>query len=1398
MKRIGLFIIVVFSTCFLTAQSPHSFKYQAIVRDANGSAMINTSVGVMINLFQDSCNGNNIYRESFVVTSNNYGLINLNIGEGSQISPNSLGSINWATGPYFIETAIDLTGGGSNHQVMTCNQLLSVPYALYAETSGSSTPGPQGIQGDPGPPGVNGVGVDSTVDNGNGTITFYYSDFTSFTTTDLTGPIGLQGQDGLQGLQGVGIDSTIDNNNGTFTLYYSDGSSFTTSDLTGPQGDSATDNQQLTIDTLNVLQLENGGSVDLQPFLDNVDSQQLAFDSLNLYLGISGGNLIDISFLQNTDNQHITLQNDTLFIDNANYVDLNTIAANEINDLIDGSTEGFNNVFLGDSSGISVVDAVYNTGVGKNALQSVSTTSIHPNWGSYQSGAYNTAIGANSQKNTDDGVGNTSVGAYSVYQNIAGSYNTAIGFASQYQSGGSSSTSVGAFTLQNNLGSGNNAFGVSSLQNNTTGQNNSAFGGLGGNTTGSFNSSFGNALASNTTGSYNTGIGYAAVGGSTYSGNTGVGYGTLNVNGGYNTAIGYSAGSLGGWPNYHGEYNVFIGANSGWNGQGDYKLYIASSATPWLDDPLIYGEFDNEIVEINGNLKVRDSLETDFLKINCCFSNVNAGVSKYILTHNGNGNTLWEDATAVVPHQDLQLNGNTLTLSNDPTPQGIDLSPYLGNTSPQNLSLSGTILSLSQSSLTVDLSNLVTSSSSNWSRDINNNEIYPVNINDEVGIGTQNPQMPLHIKKTDNVNFSNNLNSPIESELLMLENRNDLEAGYQSVSISLNGLYNDAKIIGGNEDFYGSDGYLAINTTQNGSSTEKFRITANGNIGMGTASPNNNLDIENNVAIGQNYAGSKDAPINGLMVEGSTRMGISDTYMNLSSPVNMPSEQLWVNVSPTDSSYTFGMVSTMHATHNNDKYSIFTTTGDEGTGNHYGITSNTYGNVNSSNEVFGVSSIVNHKGSGDSYGLYIDNNSTGTGDEYGIYIQDADENFMRGRLHVIHTTSGPWYDYSSYSALIENTSSSSSAYSSSNGLAIKLGSNSIDKDNNYITFFDKNNSVKGAIEGMNYNDLVNYDFEYGFILDEWYWELATLVAEGIAAGIQLDFAEVVSCQVSITSGTIFVTAKLNYLDNSYGINYQSGNADYAEWLEKKDLNEKFTFGDVVEVIGGKISKDITGNGEVMVISRSPIVLGNMPNKEDEHKFEMVAFLGQVKVKVRGEVEIGDYILSSTNNDGIAIAKSKVEMKINDYQNVVGVAWEKGLLKKGVNLVNTAIGINSNDLTHELNKTNETINELINYLQENDPEFQIEKMNSLSKAQISQPRNQNSVSNDTNLLSYEEFVFSVKEKLKTDPHFLTKFFEPIKKELLSNNVDLTRFPEFEKLLYDSTYFFEFMDKYYRNK
>lgn len=162
-------------------QVPQFFKYQAILRDLSGQPIANSSVGMLINIFKDSCSGNDVYRESYVVTSNDYGLVNLQIGSGLQLSANAFSAINWSSGSFFIETSVDLTGSGSNHQFMSCGQLLSVPYAIYAETSGSSSPGPTGPQGVTGPQGLMG----STGLQGS------------------PGPTGAIGATGLQGIQGL-------------------------------------------------------------------------------------------------------------------------------------------------------------------------------------------------------------------------------------------------------------------------------------------------------------------------------------------------------------------------------------------------------------------------------------------------------------------------------------------------------------------------------------------------------------------------------------------------------------------------------------------------------------------------------------------------------------------------------------------------------------------------------------------------------------------------------------------------------------------------------------------------------------------------------------------------------------------------------------------------------------------------------------------------------------------------------------------------------------------------------------------------------------------------------------------------------------------------------------------
>ena len=86
-------------------------------------------------------------------------------------------SVDWGNGTYYINVKVDGVDLGTS-------QLLSVPYALYALNAGSGSSG------------ADGVGIQSTVDNGDGTFTLNYTDGTSFTTIDFSGE---PGQDGLPG-----------------------------------------------------------------------------------------------------------------------------------------------------------------------------------------------------------------------------------------------------------------------------------------------------------------------------------------------------------------------------------------------------------------------------------------------------------------------------------------------------------------------------------------------------------------------------------------------------------------------------------------------------------------------------------------------------------------------------------------------------------------------------------------------------------------------------------------------------------------------------------------------------------------------------------------------------------------------------------------------------------------------------------------------------------------------------------------------------------------------------------------------------------------------------------------------------------------------------------------------
>jgi hypothetical protein len=109
--------------------------------------------------------------------------VNLEIGSGT--STDDFSTIDWANGPYFMETAVDVTGGTS-YSVMGTSQLMSVPYAMYANTSGNGA-GPAGADGIDGVDGLAGT-------NGS---------------DGATGPQGPTGIDGPAGADGIGIAQTL-------------------------------------------------------------------------------------------------------------------------------------------------------------------------------------------------------------------------------------------------------------------------------------------------------------------------------------------------------------------------------------------------------------------------------------------------------------------------------------------------------------------------------------------------------------------------------------------------------------------------------------------------------------------------------------------------------------------------------------------------------------------------------------------------------------------------------------------------------------------------------------------------------------------------------------------------------------------------------------------------------------------------------------------------------------------------------------------------------------------------------------------------------------------------------------------------------------------------------------
>ena len=135
MKKVFSILAAVLLTASVFAQSPEKMSYQAVIRNSSDALVTNTQIGLEVNIRQGTTSGTVVYTETQTPTTNANGLVSIEIGGGSGFN-----TIDWANGPYFIETKTD-PAGGTNYTITGTSQLLSVPYALYAANAGTATGG---------------------------------------------------------------------------------------------------------------------------------------------------------------------------------------------------------------------------------------------------------------------------------------------------------------------------------------------------------------------------------------------------------------------------------------------------------------------------------------------------------------------------------------------------------------------------------------------------------------------------------------------------------------------------------------------------------------------------------------------------------------------------------------------------------------------------------------------------------------------------------------------------------------------------------------------------------------------------------------------------------------------------------------------------------------------------------------------------------------------------------------------------------------------------------------------------------------------------------------------------------------------------------------------------------
>ena len=134
-----LFLTLIASFPLFAQNAPQGFNYQSIVRDPNGDPLFNQTVTLLFSIRSGAPNGPVAYSEKQVVSTNEFGLVNLVVGQGGTPLQGSFTTINWGGGAKYLTVALETSPNVFDE--LGSSQLMSVPYALYAQEAANGGTG---------------------------------------------------------------------------------------------------------------------------------------------------------------------------------------------------------------------------------------------------------------------------------------------------------------------------------------------------------------------------------------------------------------------------------------------------------------------------------------------------------------------------------------------------------------------------------------------------------------------------------------------------------------------------------------------------------------------------------------------------------------------------------------------------------------------------------------------------------------------------------------------------------------------------------------------------------------------------------------------------------------------------------------------------------------------------------------------------------------------------------------------------------------------------------------------------------------------------------------------------------------------------------------------------------